>query len=79
MLDKLRTLRKNAKLTQAEMAKKLGVCKQLYSQIEREDVRLDYGRAVQIAAIFNTTPDKIFLSEKSNAIGLTPTGTDDIV
>jgi len=77
MLNELRTLRKNAKITQAEMAEKLGVCKQLYSQIEREDIRLDYGRAVQIAAIFNTTPDKIFLSEKSNAVGLASTGTDN--
>lgn len=75
MLYELRRLRKSRKLTQKDIAKMLGISPQLYSFIEREKVRLTYDRAIQIANIFGTTPDQIFLSDLSNAIRK-PTSTD---
>jgi len=69
MLVKLRDLRKKHGFKQEEVAKKVGISKQLYSMIEREEVRLTYDRAVIIARLFDTTPDEIFLPETSNING----------
>lgn len=69
MLDKLRAMRKKTNLTQAEMASKLGISKQFYSQLERGERRLSYEMALAIANIFNTTPDKIFLPNRYTKSG----------
>lgn len=59
-LKTLRLLRKNNKLTTTDMAIKLGMSQSMYSYIEIGKKRLSYNAAVNIANIFNTTPDKIF-------------------
>ncbi|WP_155474800.1 helix-turn-helix transcriptional regulator [Heliobacterium mobile] len=61
MLEKLRTIRENSSLTIVDMAKRLGISKQYYSQLERGERRLSYDMAVDIAMVFNMTPDDIFL------------------
>ncbi len=77
MLDRLRAVRQAAKVKQVQIARKLGISKQLYSAIERGQRRLTYDMAVAIARELNTTPDKIFLVEEStNPIPSSLTGTD---
>ncbi|MGV8168154.1 MAG: helix-turn-helix transcriptional regulator [Alkaliphilus sp.] len=62
MHEKLRMLRKSSNYTQTEMALKLGIIKQTYSKIERGEIKINYHRAVLIAKILNTAPEKIFES-----------------
>lgn len=76
MLNGLRTARDNSNLKQAEIARKLGISKQYYSQLERGERRLTYDMALAIAKIFKTTPDKIFLPEGYAESGQNATGTD---
>ncbi len=78
MLHELRKLRKKHGYTQEDMAKKLEISPQLFSFIEREEVRLTYNMAINIANLFDVTPDQIFLSDVSNGIGsiVDDTGTD---
>ncbi len=76
MLEKLRVMRENRRLTQLEVASKLGISKQYYSQLERGDRRLSYDMALRIAKIFNTTPDQIFLTSEYAKSGQAATGTE---
>lgn len=78
MLHELRELRKKHGFTQEDMAKKLNVSPQLFSFIERGEVRLTYNMAVNIANLFSVTPDQIFLSDISSGVGIVAddTGTD---
>jgi putative transcriptional regulator len=69
MHDTLKLLRKERGLRQIDIANILGISKQLYSLIERGEVSLSYERAVRIAKIFGTTPDKIFLETVSSKTG----------
>jgi len=69
-------MRENHRLTQLEVASKLGISKQYYSQLERGDRRLSYDMALRIAKIFNTTPDQIFLTNEYAESGQAATGTE---
>ena len=62
-LKTLRILRKQNNLTTADMALKLGMSQSMYSYIEIGEKRLSYEVAVNIANIFNTTPDNIFYED----------------
>lgn len=82
MLETLRELRTNEGLSQEEVARRVGISKQYYSEIEREKRRLTYDMAISIASVFNRKPDDIFLTQKSSQrvpkFGFAqPTGTDD--
>lgn len=56
-------------MTLTELGENLGKSKQYMSELARGNIRLTYDMAVAIAKVFNTTPDNIFLEEKSNNIG----------
>ena len=45
------------------MAKRIGISKPFYSQIENKNRRLSYHMAFRISQILNTKPDKIFYEE----------------
>jgi putative transcriptional regulator len=52
----------------SKLAEELGKSKQYISALTNGTIRLRYEMAVQIAKVFDTTPDKIFLqNEDSNA------------
>ena len=53
-------LRKKNKISSTEMARKLGISKTFYWQIEHGERRLSYEMALKIANIFNLKPDDIF-------------------
>ena len=65
-MNELRSLREKNNYTCKEMADKLKISKPFYWQIENKKRRLSYSMAVQIAAVFNTTPDKIFYNESKS-------------
>lgn len=63
MYQKLKELRKKKRYTSKDMSEMLGISKPFYSQIENQTRKLSYDMAVQIANIFNRTPDFIFLND----------------
>ena len=69
MKGELRQICKNYGMTLTELGKRLGKSKQYMSELARGNIRLSYGMAVDIAMVFNTTPDALFLDNVSNDIG----------
>lgn len=63
MYRKLKEMRKKKNYTLEDMAKRLGISKPFYSQIENQMRKLSYDMAVQIAAVFHKKPDQIFLED----------------
>jgi putative transcriptional regulator len=61
--NNLKELREHHGLTYAEMAKKVGISKCYYWQIEHKNRRLYYDMAKKIAAIFKLKPDDIFFDD----------------
>lgn len=59
----LKELRNSKKLTNKDMAEKLGISKPFYCQIENGSRRLSYDMAVRIAEVFNKKPDKLFYND----------------
>jgi transcriptional regulator with XRE-family HTH domain len=57
------------------LGRQLNKSKQYMSELNRGNIRLTYEMAEQIANIFNTTPDDLFLSQESNKNVLSATGT----
>lgn len=55
-------------MTLTELGNKIGKSKQYMSELARGNIRLRYDMAVEIAKVFKTTPDEIFLQTKSNNI-----------
>lgn len=62
-MEKLKKLRRKKGYTGAEIARRCGISKSFYWQIENDDRRLSYDLAFKIAEIFETTPDKIFYED----------------
>ncbi|HOP65533.1 MAG TPA: helix-turn-helix transcriptional regulator [Bacilli bacterium] len=62
-MEKLIKLRKKYHYSYDEMAKKLGISKPYYWQIEHKKRRLYYSLAKKIANIFKLKPDDIFYDE----------------
>lgn len=60
-LRKLKTLRLAEGLTLKEVAEKLEISLEYYWMLENGKRKLSYEMACEIAAIFNKTPDQIFL------------------
>ena len=54
---RVRKLRKTAKWTQTDLAVELGVSKAWVSRLETKDVRPSLDRVIQLADLFDTTPD----------------------
>ena len=59
----LKNLREENGLTYEDMAKKLGISKSYYWQIEHKNRRLYYDMAKKIAKIFKLKPDDIFFED----------------
>ncbi len=62
----LKKLREKSGFSYETMAKKLGISKSYYWQIEHKNRRLSYDMAKEIASIFNLKPDDIFYKDYEN-------------
>lgn len=63
-LKNLQNIRKNKGYTIKYMAEKLNICVAYYCQIEKGNRNLSYKKAIEIADVFNLTPDELFLKEE---------------
>ena len=66
MLNNLKKLRQENKYSHQDMAKKIGISKTYYYQIETCTRNLKYELAVKIASIFKLIPDDIFYDDFKN-------------
>jgi len=57
------------KITLAELGRQIGKSRQYMSELARGNIRLTYEMALKIAGVLKTTPDRLFLGEKSNING----------
>ena len=57
---KLKALRKNAGLTQEQLALQLGILRVNYTRYERDSVRPDYETIIKIADYYDITLDELF-------------------
>ena len=57
---KLKALRKNAGLTQEQLALQLGISRVNYTRYERDSVRPDYETIIKIADYYDITLDELF-------------------
>lgn len=64
METQLKKMRKYHEITQADMAKKLGVCRQTYSKIEKEPEKATISQVKTICEIFGITNQKKFFTEE---------------
>ena len=62
-MEALKKYRIKNKLSYQAMGDLLCISKTFYWQIENNKRRLSYDRAIQIAKIFNVTPDELFYEE----------------
>ena len=75
MGERLQTLRKNHKLTQKQVAERIGVSKSVLSGYELEDRHPSYDVLLKIATLYNVTCD--FLIGKSSERTLDVTGLNE--
>ena len=59
LANRIRKARELADITQAGMAKELGISQQQYSALEKGETKLSKERLEKIAEILGTTPEKI--------------------
>jgi len=62
-MEVLKQYRIKNKLSYQTMGNLLGISKTFYWQIENNKRRLSYERAIEIAKIFNVTPDELFYED----------------
>lgn len=62
--QKLRELRKNAGLTQEELAKKLDISRVNYTRYETNKVRPDFETLIKLADFYDVSLDEIFGRKK---------------
>jgi DNA-binding XRE family transcriptional regulator len=60
----LKMLREKKKLTQAQIAERVGISQQAYSQIENELIKPSLETALKISEVLKTSANKIFSLEK---------------
>ena len=58
--NNLRFYRVQMKLTQKEIAAKLGVVREQYSKYERGLIELDYYKLIEVCKILDITPNDLF-------------------
>lgn len=61
---KLKELRKNASLTQEELAKKLDISRVNYTRYETNKVRPDFETLIKLADFYDVSLDEIFGRKK---------------
>ena len=76
--EKLKSLRTSQKLTQQQLADRVGVAKSVVSYYESGDRYPSYDVLVKIARIFHTTTDYLLDVTKDNVIDVTGLSEEDI-
>ena len=76
--SKLKELRKNHKLTQQQLAERVGVSKSVISYYESGDRYPSYDILVKIARIFHTSTDFLLDISRENIIDVTGLSRDEI-
>ena len=76
--SKLRTLRISQKLTQQQLADRIGVAKSVVSYYESGDRYPSYDVLVRIARIFHTTTDYLLDVSKDSVVDVTGLSEEDI-
>lgn len=76
--EKLRKLRVSQKLTQQQLADRIGVAKSVVSYYESGDRYPSYDVLVRIARIFHTTTDYLLDVSRDNVIDVTGLSDEDI-
>ena len=75
---KLKELRTGQKLTQQQLADRLGVAKSVFSYYESGDRYPSYDVLVRIAHVFHTTTDYLLDVSKESVIDVTGLSNEDI-
>lgn len=75
---KLKALRTGQKLTQQQLADRIGVAKSVVSYYESGDRYPSYDVLIKIAKIFHTTTDYLLDLSKDNVIDVTGLSEEDI-
>ena len=68
--ERLKKLRKQAQLTQVDVAKKLGISQPAYASWERGVKKPTQENLVKIAKLFNVSVDTLVSNDKTDDIGL---------
>ena len=76
--EKLKLLRTSQKLTQQQLADRIGVAKSVVSYYESGDRYPSYDVLVRLARIFHTTTDYLLDLSKDNVIDVTGLSEEDI-
>ena len=76
--EKLKSLRTSQKLTQQQLADRIGVAKSVVSYYESGDRYPSYDVLVKIAKIFHTTTDYLLDVSKDSVIDVTGLSGEDI-
>lgn len=76
--DKLKALRTSQKLTQQQLADRLGVAKSVVSYYESGDRYPSYDVLVKIAHVFHTSTDYLLDVKKEKVIDVTGLSDEDI-
>lgn len=76
--DKLKALRTSQKLTQQQLADRIGVAKSVVSYYESGDRYPSYDVLVKIAHVFHTTTDYLLDVKKEKVIDVTGLSEEDI-
>ena len=76
--DKLKSLRTAQKLTQQQLAERIGVAKSIVSYYESGDRYPSYDVLVRIAHVFHTTTDFLLDIAKDNVVDVTGLSEEDI-
>lgn len=75
---KLRTLRTGQKLTQQQLAERIGVAKSVVSYYESGDRYPSYDVLVRIAHVFHTSTDYLLDVSKENVVDVTGLSNEEI-
>lgn len=78
LCDKLKTLRTSQRISQRELAERIGVNKSIISFYENGERFPSYDVLVRIAAIFHVTTDYLLDVERGQSIDVTGLSDDDI-
>ena len=76
--EKLKQLRKNQKMTQQQLADRLGVAKSVVSYYESGDRYPSYDVLIKIATTFHVTTDYLFGIEHDRILNVSDLSEDDI-
>lgn len=76
--DKLKSLRTAQKMTQQQLADRIGVAKSIVSYYESGDRYPSYDVLVRIAHVFHTTTDFLLDIAKDNVVDVTGLSEEDI-